>query len=124
LNNTKPLYKTNNKKFVIQRRLGGGVGPVITQTDFTWDNESFSSGVKLGGYGVSFHAGLRFDFFNRFFLQNNFATGFIHLPRNTTIVRDGDYVNHKFIYASWEIVGGVLWYLRSKNACDTCPDWH
>lgn len=124
LNNTAPIYKSNNRKIAIQRRLGGGIGPVVTQTDFNWDGDIYHSGIKLGGYGVSLHAGLRFDFFNRFFVQNNFATGFMHLPRNATIVRDGDYANHTFIYGSWEIVGGVLWYLRNKNGCDTCPDWH
>jgi hypothetical protein len=124
LNNTAPLYKSNDRKVVIHRRLGAGLGPVVTQTDFTWDGASYSTKFKLGGYGVSFHTGVRFDFFNRFFLQNNFATGFIHLPKNRTIDGTDSYASHKFIYASWEIVGGVLWYLRTKNGCDTCPDWH
>ncbi|MEX1002481.1 MAG: hypothetical protein WDZ35_10245 [Crocinitomicaceae bacterium] len=124
LNNTAPLYKTNNKKFAIQRRLGGGFGPVLTQTDFVWDGDSYQSGYKFGGYGISLHAGLRFDFFNRFFLQNNFASGLIHLPKNRTIDRQDHFAKHKFVYASWEIVGGVLFYLRTKNGCDTCPDWH
>lgn len=124
LNNTAPLYKTNNRKFAIQRRMGGGFGPVVTQTDFNWDGQEYHSAFKFAGYGISLHAGLRFDFFNRFFLQNNFSGGFIHLPKNETIQRQDHYAKHKFLYGSWEIVGGVLFYLRTKNACDTCPDWH
>ena len=124
LNNTAPLFKSNDRNFVVQRRLGGGLGIVVTQTDFVWDDEQFHSRLKLGGYGFSAHAGLRFDFFNRFFLENSYSAGFIHLPRNTTIVRDGDYASHKFVFGQWQIVGGVLWYLRTKNGCDTCPDWH
>jgi hypothetical protein len=128
LNYTAPLYETNNRKFAIQRRLGGGLGPVITQTDFVWDSDQFHSGYKLGGWGISAHAGLRFDFFNRFFIENSFSGGFIHLPRNATIVRgsarENDYANHKFVYGQWYISGGVLWYLRNKNGCGSCPDWH
>jgi hypothetical protein len=124
LNNTAPLFKSNDKRFAIQRRLGGGIGAVMTQTDFNWDGSIYHSTQKIGGYGISLHSGLRFDFFNRFFLQNNFSAGFIHLPKNATIQRQGHYVNQKFLYGQWEIVGGVLWYLRTKNGCDTCPDWH
>lgn len=122
--NTAPLYKTNNRKFVIHRRVGGGLGPVVTQTDFNWDGDIYNSSLKFGGYGVSVHGGIRFDFFNRFFLLNSFSAGFIHLPKNATIERQDHYAKHKFMYGSWEIVGGVLWYLRTKNGCDTCPDWH
>ncbi|UKN00693.1 hypothetical protein K6119_13230 [Paracrocinitomix mangrovi] len=124
LNNTAPLYKTNNKKFVIHRRFGGGFGPVITQTDFNWDGEIYHSTLKFAGYGISLNGGVRFDFWNRFFVLNNFSTGFIHLPKNATIQRQEHYARHKFMYASWEIAVGVLWYVRTKNGCDTCPDWH
>lgn len=124
LNNTAPLYKSNNRKFAIQRRFGGGLGPVITQTDFNWDGQEYHSTLKFGGYGLSANGGVRFDFFNRFFLMNNFGVGFIHLPKNETIQGQGHYAKQKFMWASWEIVGGVIWYLRTKNGCDTCPDWH
>jgi hypothetical protein len=124
LNNTAPIYKTNDKKFAIQRRFGVGIGAVVTQTDFNWDGVTYHSNFQLTGFGLSGHAGVRFDFFNRFFLQNNFAAGYINLPKNGTIQGQGHYAKHSFLYGSWEIVGGVLWYLRTKNGCDTCPDWH
>jgi hypothetical protein len=124
LNNTAPLYKTKNLKFAIQRRLGGGLGPVITQTDFHWDGTRYSTNLKFAGYGISLHSGLRFDFFNRFFFQTNGSAGFIHLPKNFTRLGNQHYAKHKFVFAQWELLGGVLFYLRTKNACDTCPDWH
>lgn len=124
LNNTAPIYKTNNRNFAIQRRLGAGAGIIITQTDFVWDGVSYNSNFKFSGYGLSVHTGLRFDFFNRFFFQSNWSAGFIHLPKNETVQRLGHYASHKFVYGQWELVGGVLFYLRTKNACDTCPDWH
>lgn len=124
LNNTAPIWKTNDNKFAILRRLGGGAGFIITQTDFHWDGQEYHSGFKFSGYGISAHAGLRFDFFNRFFILNSYSAGFIHLPKNETIQHQGHYASQKFLYGSWEIVGGVIWYLKFKNGCDTCPDWH
>ncbi len=124
LNNTAPLYKTNNNKFVIQRRAGGGIGPVVTQTDFNWDGNIYNSEFKLAGYGISLNAGVRFDFFNRFFFMSNWSAGMIHLPKNSTIQYQDHYAKQKFVYGQWELVGGVLWYLRTKNGCGTCPDWH
>ncbi len=124
LNNTAPIYKTNNRKFAIQRRLGGGIGAIVTQTDFNWDGEIYHTRQKIGGYGISLHSGIRFDFFNHFFLQNNFSGGFVHLPKNATIDDQDHYVKQTFLFGQWEIVGGFLFYLRTKNGCDTCPDWH
>lgn len=123
LSNTAPLYKTNKRKFAIQRRIGMGAGPVITQTDFTWDGQQYHTDLGFSGYGVSAHGGIRFDFFNRFYLMSNWSGGFIHLPKNRTAPNDELFVKHKFVYAQWELLGGVLFYLKSKGGCDTCPDW-
>ena len=124
LNNTAPIWKTNNGKFAIMRRVGGGLGFLITQTDFNWDGKDYHSTFKFSGWGISAHAGIRLDFFNRFFILNNFQTGYINLPKNATIQHQGTYAKQDFLYGTWQITGGVLWYLRSKNSCDTCPDWH
>lgn len=126
LNNTAPLYKTKNRKFAIQRRAGMGFGPVITQTDFNWDGETYHSAYrqKFAGYGISVHTGVRFDFFNRFFFQSNWSAGFIHLPKNATIMELDHFARQKFVYGQWELLGGALFYIRTKNGCDTCPDWH
>lgn len=124
LSNTAPIYKTNHSEFAILRRIGAGLGPVITQVDFNWDNEQYHSKLKFGGYGFHVHAGFRLDFFQRFFILNNFRGGFVHLPKNETIQGQGHYAKHMFTYGTWEILGGVLWYIKTKNACDTCPDWH
>jgi len=126
LNNTAPLYKTRDLNFAIMRRAGLGFGPVVTQTDFNWDGQTYHSGYKLrlAGYGISLHAGLRFDFFKHFFLQSNWATGFIHLPKNATIIDLNHYSEQKFMYADWQLLGGFIFYIRTKNDCDSCPDWH
>lgn len=124
LTNTAPIYKTNNRKFAIQRRLGVGAGAVLTQVDFNWDGNIYHSDPQFAGYGLSLHGGIRFDFWNRFYLQNSFSTGFLHLVKNGLPVSPDAYAKHKMMYASWDISLGVLWYLRTKNGCDSCPDWH
>jgi len=126
LNNTAPIYKTRDLRFAVMRRAGFGFGPVVTQTDFNWDGQEYHSGqkLKLGGYGLSVHGGLRFDFFKHFFLQSNWSTGFIHLPKNATIIELDHFSEHKFVYADWQLLGGFILYIRTKNDCDSCPDWH
>jgi hypothetical protein len=123
LSNTAPLFKSKDRKFAIQRRAGVGLGPVVTQTDFQWDGTPYHTKFGFSGYGVSAHAGLRFDFFNRFFLASNWSGGFIHLPKNRTAPNDELFAKQKFVYGQWELLGGVLFYIKTKNGCDTCPDW-
>ena len=124
LNNTTPRFETNNRKFAIQQRLGVGLGPIVTQTDFFWDGEQHHSQLGLTGFGISLHSGVRFDFFNRFFLQSNWSGGFIALPHNRTIQDQPDFARQKFVYGQWELVGGLIFYLPAIKGCDTCPDWH
>lgn len=124
LTNTGTFFKTKNLKFAIQRRIGAGAGPVVTQTDFNWDGTTYHSTQKISGYGMSIHAGVRFDFFRHFFLMSNWSTGFIHMPKNPTVQHQGQYAKQVFSYARWDLLGGFLFYIRTKNACDTCPDWH
>lgn len=123
LNNTTPRYETRNQKFAIHQRLGVGVGPVVTQTDFFWDGQQHHSKFGLTGYGLSVHTGVRFDFFNRFFLQSNWSGGFIHLPNNRTIQDAPDFAKHKFVYGQWELLGGIFFYVPAINGCDSCPNW-
>ncbi len=123
LNNTVPLYKTNSRNFVIQRRLGVGLGPVLTQTDFDWDGVTYHTTPSFGGFGVSIHTGVRFDFFNRFFFQSNWSGGYINLLKNSTI-DNTSYAKQDYLYGQWELLGGVIFYLRSKNGCGSCPDWN
>lgn len=124
LNNTTPRYATRDGKFVIQQRLGFGLGPVLTQTDFNWDGVQHHSTFAITGYGFSLHTGVRFDFFNRFFFQSNWSGGFIHLPHNRTIQDQPDFARQKFVYGQWELLGGIVFYIKAINGCDTCPDWH
>jgi len=123
LHNTKPFVKTDDQNFVIQRRWGFGTGPVVTQTDFNWDSQTYHSNFKFGGYGIAVDGGLRFDFLRRLFVQSNAVFGFIHLPKNATVQHQGHYVKQMFGYFEWEVVAGFFLYLPDNSRCDDCPDW-
>jgi hypothetical protein len=123
------LYATKSKKMALRGRLGFGGGAVVTQTDFNFGNnyvfDQFShTDLKLTGFGGSLHSGLRLEFFNRLFVQSNWSAGVISLP-NLQTVRDTDSRAQQVLtYADWQLVGGVFWYLKFKNGCNSCPDWH
>ncbi|HIP35733.1 MAG TPA: hypothetical protein EYG85_02650 [Crocinitomix sp.] len=118
------FYRTRERQFAIRGRLGLGLGAVVTQTDFNWNGKEYHTEFKLSGYGASIHTGLRFEFFNRFFAQSNWSTGLINLPQLQTIANTNNYAKQKVVYADWQLVAGVFWYLKFKNGCDSCPDWH
>lgn len=124
LNNTTPRYVTRNRKFAIHQRLGGGFGPVVTQTDFNWDGQTYHSHFDVTGYGISLGAGARFDFFNRFYFMSHWSGGFIQLPHNRTIEGAPDYARQKFVFGQWQLVAGVFFFAPAINGCDSCPDWH
>jgi len=120
----KLFFRTNDRNFAIRGRLGMGLGAVVTQTDFNFNGKGYHTLQKLTGFGASVHSGVRFEFFNRFFAQSNFSSGAISLPHLQTIANTNNYANQKFVYADWQLVGGVFWFLKFKNGCNSCPDWH
>ena len=70
LQHTNYFHRSENRKHYLQYRFGLGLGGVITQTDFVWNNVTYNTDLKLSGFGGSLHAGLRADFFNRFFIHD------------------------------------------------------
>ena len=118
------LYRTKNRVFALRGRLGFGLGGVVTQTDFNWNGKDYHTLLKASGFGFSAHTGLRAEFYNRFFAQSNWSTGAIFLPHLQTIAGTNNYANQKLVYGDWQLVAGVFWYLKFKNKCNSCPDWH
>ncbi len=118
------LYATQNRKMALRGRLGIGTGAVVTQTDFEFGGESYSTDLKLTGFGASVHSGLRLEFFNRLFVQSNWSAGVISLPNLQTIRDTENRAQQVLTYADWQLVGGAFWFLKFKNQCNSCPDWH
>lgn len=123
INRSHKLYRSHNRKLYLVGRLGFGMGGVVTQTDFNWNNKGYHTDLKLSGFGGSVHTGLRLDIINRFFVQSNWSVGYINLPNLRTIAGTENFASQDFIYADMQLVAGVFFYLRTKNDCGTCPDW-
>ena len=118
------LYATPSKKIALRGRLGVGLGAVVTQTDFEFGGYDYHTDLKISGFGGSVHSGLRLEFFNRFFVQSNWSAGVISLPHLQTIRDTESYAKQVLTYADWQLVAGAFWYLKFKNGCNSCPDWH
>jgi hypothetical protein len=118
------LFATRSKKIALRGRLGAGAGAVVTQTDFEFGGYDYHTDLKLSGFGVSLHSGLRMEFINRLFVQSNWSAGVISLPNLQTIRNTENRAQQVLTYADWQLVGGVFWYLKFKNGCNSCPDWH
>ncbi|MDX1349108.1 MAG: hypothetical protein R3279_02610 [Putridiphycobacter sp.] len=123
LQRTNFFYRSKDRKHYLQYRYGFGLGGVITQTDFVWNNVSNNTKLKLSGFGGSVHTGLRADFFNRFFVQTNWTIGYINLPNLQTIALTENRAKQQFVYGDMQIVAGFFLYKRVKNGCSSCPDW-
>ena len=124
IQHTNYFFRSKDRKHYLQYRFGLGLGGVITQTDFVWNNVSNSTDLKFTGFGGSTHAGIRADFFNRFFVQSKWSVGYINLPNLQTIKLTENRAKQQFVYADMQIVAGFFLYKRIKNGCSSCPDWN
>lgn len=123
IQHTNFFHRSKNRKHFLHYRFGIGLGGVVTQTDFNWNNVSYNTDLKISGFGGSVHTGLRADFFNRFFVQSNWSIGYINLPNLQTIKNTNHRAKQQFVYADWQLTAGIFLYKRQKNGCGSCPDW-
>ena len=62
--------------------------------------------------------------FKHVFIAGNISGGLIHQYRVKT--RPNDYDSHAkqtFLFGERDIVVGALFYLKSKDKCNSCPNW-
>ncbi len=118
------LYHTKNTKFAISTNFGIGMGGLLSFNDFNFEQQKDMVTISLSGYAVSAHVGLRFEFFNHFFLQTEGSGGFMHQVHVHTRPNDREaYATQKYGYVMGHIVGGFFLYLKPTNSCNTCPTW-
>ncbi|NBX81127.1 MAG: hypothetical protein EBQ94_12260 [Flavobacteriales bacterium] len=117
-------HKSRNGSFAFTSLLGGSFGGILSFNDFTFAGRKDVATVSMSGLGVSAHLGGRFEFFQHFFVQMNAASGFMMQSRVKIRPNDYDaYARQRFGYAAGEILVGGLFYIRSKNDCNSCPHW-
>ena len=113
-----------NDWFAVTTNIGVGIGSLLSFNDFTFAGRKDMRTISLSGYGLSLHAGPRFEFFRHAFIQTNVSGGFMHQLKVRTRPNDPDsYARHANGYISFETVFGFILYIRPKNGCNTCPEW-
>lgn len=113
-----------NHQFAISSNLSAGAGALLSINDLTFAGTKSRETASMSGYGLSAHAGLRFEFFRHVFIQTNLTGGFNHQVRVRTRPNDSSsFARHTYGYGMWDTSLGFLLYIRPTNACDSCPIW-
>lgn len=114
----------NKRQLAITGNIGGGIGPVLTYNDLNFGQVHTFATPSISGYGIGLNGSIRVEFFKHFFVQTETGLGFIHLPHVRTRADDRDqFARQKFGFSSYFAAAGVLFYLRPRNGCDSCPHW-
>jgi hypothetical protein len=74
-----PLWFSANGKHAFSFMGSASVGAVMPWTDFTFFGQHHRNKPHLAGYGLSIHAGMRFEFFRHFFIQITAQSGWTNL---------------------------------------------
>jgi hypothetical protein len=110
--------------FIVSSNIGFGAGLLLSYTNLLFDGVQNETTKSLSGYGLSTFAGLRFEFFKRFYLYSNFSVGFLHkIHEKTSMVDAVAYASQHFGYSQIEAGLGLLLFKKPKKECDDCPIW-
>lgn len=113
-----------NEWFAISSNIGISGGGLLSFNDFDFAGQKNERTISLSGYGLSLHAGLRFEFFRHVFLQTTYSGGFNHQVKVRNRPNDPTaYTRHAYGHMMWDTVLGFLLYIRPTNSCDSCPVW-
>jgi hypothetical protein len=96
-----------------------GLGPLISMNQF-FILENNKKTVSLSGLGVSFGSGLRFDFYNKFFIHTSITGG---LFRQFKVKMRNHYESTQTLFfLNPSLTFGFLIYSSPKNECN-CSSW-
>lgn len=114
----------DKRQFAITGNVGLNLGPMLTTTNFLFANEQTTRSTALSGYGIGANASARLEFFKHVFIQAEGGVAFAHLPGVKTRANDRNQrAKQAFGLASANVSLGLIFYIRAKNACDSCPHW-
>jgi hypothetical protein len=119
------LWELGKKRqLALTGNLGVGVGPMLTFNDLNFAGEHSFATPSISGYGVGVNGALRLEFFKHVFVQAETGLGISHLTHVRTRPNDrNQFARQAFGFSQYFVAAGVLFYIRPKNGCDTCPNW-
>jgi hypothetical protein len=124
LTRTGLLYRSHEKNIALSSNLGLGIGALVTKNTFLFNGRQDVPQRSLAGIGFSITTGLRIEIFKNLTFQSEIQWGHMSLQHvKTRDFDETDYAKQKFLYASVITSGGLLFFIRPTNECDTCPLW-
>ena len=113
LRHTNQIIDANKVQFDLTKGFGAGV--LYPKTNATLlDNERYDN-FNVAGYGISAVAGLRIEFFKRFFIQSEIKGGFINLPNVRTTLSSADSASQSFFFLQRNILFGGIFNLSKAS---------
>jgi hypothetical protein len=89
----------DRRQFAITGNVGLNIGPMLTTS-------------------------ARLEFFKHVFIQAEGGLAFAHLPGVKTRANDRNQrAKQAFGLASYNVSLGLIFYIKTKNGCDSCPHW-
>lgn len=114
----------DRRQFAITGNVGLNLGPMLTTTNFLFANEQTNRSTALSGYGIGANASMRLEFFKHVFIQAEGGLAFAHLPGVRTRSNDRNQrAKQAFGLATYNVSLGLMFYIKTKNGCDSCPHW-
>lgn len=124
LTRSQQWYKTKSGWFGFTTNVGVSTGALLSFNDFRFAGQNDMRTISMSGYGLSAHLGLRFEFFQHVFLQANYGGGFMHQVNVKTRPNDvSAKASHTYGFMEMNAVIGALFYIKTKNNCNSCPNW-
>lgn len=111
----KYLELIHKNKIVLNGFIGTGTGILIPKTNTTLLNMSRYDEFHLSGFGFNFDAGLNLTFFDKFFIQTQFKTGYINMPDIKTSENKSNAAKQSFMFYQHNLVIGGLFNLCFKK---------
>ena len=85
---------------------GGGIGFLFPRTRTEFLEELNSDAYKFSGYGVAPFLGINLTFYDWFFIQSEFKTGYINMPSVGISNSGSAKASQSFFFAQWNYVFG------------------
>jgi hypothetical protein len=121
---SKQWYETPGGWFGVSTNFGVSTGGILSYNDFRFAGQNDMRTISLSGYGVSANVQARLEFFQHIFFQFGYGGGFMHQVNVKTRPNDAT-ARARQTFGFMEINGvfGAMFYIKSKNNCNTCPNW-
>lgn len=104
--------------------VGVAVGPLIASTDLLFGQRQTQTTTSFAGYALAASASLRIEFFKHFYVKAENSLGFAHVLHARTRFDDrNEYAKQQLDFNTFNLSVGAIFYLNTKNGCDSCPHW-